>query len=74
MEQYIDVRKIMGANDTPVCLFFDPVGPDRYTAMERKRITEQMFEEWYRKINAFILIFFMKNTLPAINCLRYMYL
>ena len=52
MEQYIDVRKIMGANDTPVGLFFDPVGPDRYAAMDRKRITEQMFEEWYRKINA----------------------
>ena len=51
MEQYIDVRKIMGANDTPVGLFFDPVGPDRYAAMDRKRITEQIFEEWYRKIN-----------------------
>ena len=51
MEQYIDVRKIMGANDTPTGLFFDPVGPDRYAAMDRKRITEQIFEEWYRKIN-----------------------
>ena len=51
MEQYIDVRKIMGANDTPAGLFFDPVGPDRYAAMDRKRITEQIFEEWYRKIN-----------------------
>lgn len=51
MEQYIDVRKIMGANDTPVGLFFDPVGPDRYAAMDRKRITEQLFEEWYRRIN-----------------------
>lgn len=51
MEQYIDVRKIMGANDSPVGLFFDPVGPDRYAAMDRKRITEQLFEEWYRKIN-----------------------
>ena len=51
MEQYIDGRKIMGANDTPVGLFFDPVGPDRYAAMDRKRITEQIFEEWYRKIN-----------------------
>ena len=51
MEQYIDVRKIMGANDRPKVLFFDPVGPDRYAAMDRKRITEQIFEEWYRKIN-----------------------
>ena len=51
MEQYIDVRKIMGENDTPVGLFFDPIGPDRYAAMDRKRITEQIFEEWYRKIN-----------------------
>ena len=51
MEQYIDVRKIMGANDRPTALFFDPVGPDRYAAMDRKRITEQIFEEWYRKIN-----------------------
>lgn len=51
MEQYIDVREIMEANSKPVGLFFDPVGPDRYAAMERKRITEQIFEEWYRKIN-----------------------
>lgn len=51
MEQYIDVRKIMGANDTPTGLFFDPVGPDRYAAMERKRILEQHFEAIYREIN-----------------------
>ena len=51
MEQYIDVREIMGANDKPVGLFFDPVGPDRYAAMDRKRITESLFEELYRKIN-----------------------
>ena len=49
--EYINVREIMGANDTPTGLFFDPVGPDRYAAMDRKRITEQIFEEWYRKIN-----------------------
>ncbi|MBR2707346.1 MAG: hypothetical protein IKE74_08970 [Mogibacterium sp.] len=51
MERYIDVREIMGANDRPSGLFFDPVGPDRYAAMDRKRITESLFEEWYRKIN-----------------------
>lgn len=49
--EYINVREIMGANDKPQVLFFDPVGPDRYAAMDRKRITEQIFEEWYRKIN-----------------------
>lgn len=49
--EYINVREIMGANDKPAVLFFDPVGPDRYAAMDRKRITEQIFEEWYRKIN-----------------------
>ncbi len=51
MEQYINVREIMGANDKPVGLFFDPIGPDRYAAMERKRILEQHFEAIYREIN-----------------------
>lgn len=51
MESYIDVREIMEANSKPVGLFFDPIGPDRYAAMDRKRITESLFEEWYRKIN-----------------------
>lgn len=52
MDNAINVREILGVNEKPAALFFDPVGPDRYTAMERKRITEQLFEEWYRKINA----------------------
>ena len=51
MANNINVREIMGAAERPRCLFFDPVGPDRYAAMDRKRITEQIFEEWYRKIN-----------------------
>lgn len=51
MANNINVREIMGAVEKPRCLFFDPVGPDRYAAMDRKRITEQIFEEWYRKIN-----------------------
>ena len=52
MANNINVREVMGAAERPRCLFFDPVGPDRYAAMDRKRITEQIFEEWYRKINA----------------------
>lgn len=51
MDNYINVREVMGAVENRPPLFFDPVGPDRYAAMERKRITEQIFEEWYRKIN-----------------------
>ena len=51
MDNYINVREVMGAVESRPPLFFDPVGPDRYAAMERKRITEQIFEEWYRKIN-----------------------
>lgn len=50
MDNYINVKEVMGAVNRPP-LFFDPVGPDRYAAMDRKRITEQIFEEWYRKIN-----------------------
>lgn len=51
MDNYINVREVMGAVENRPPLFFDPVGPDRYAAMDRKRITEQIFEEWYRKIN-----------------------
>lgn len=51
MDNYINVREVMGAVESRPPLFFDPVGPDRYAAMDRKRITEQIFEEWYRKIN-----------------------
>lgn len=51
MDNYINVREAMGAVESRPPLFFDPVGPDRYAAMDRKRITEQIFEEWYRKIN-----------------------
>lgn len=51
MDNYINVREVMGAAENRPPLFFDPVGPDRYAAMDRKRITEQIFEEWYRKIN-----------------------
>lgn len=52
MENLINVREILGVEEKRPPLFFDPVGPDRYQAMDRKRITEQIFEEWYRKINA----------------------
>lgn len=51
MENYINVREVMGVVEARPALFFDKVGPDRYAAMDRKRITEQIFEEWYRKIN-----------------------
>jgi hypothetical protein len=51
MDNYINVREVMGAVENRPPLFFDPVGPDRYAAMDRKSITEQIFEEWYRKIN-----------------------
>lgn len=52
MSSAINVREVLGIQEKLPPLFFDPVGPDRYAAMDRKRITEQLFEEWYRKINA----------------------
>lgn len=51
MDNYINVREVMGAVESRPPLFFDPVGPDRYAAMERKRILEQHFEAIYREIN-----------------------
>ena len=51
MENVINVRDILGVQEKRPPLFFDPVGPDKYQAMDRKRITSQIFEEWYRKIN-----------------------
>lgn len=51
MSNAINVREVLGIEEKRPPLFFDPVGPDRYAAMDRKRITESLFEEWYRKIN-----------------------
>jgi len=51
MSNNIDVRAILGVQEKPPALFFDPVGPDRYAAMDRKRITEELFEELYMRIN-----------------------
>lgn len=51
MSNMINVRDILGVQEQPPALFFDPVGPDRYAAMDRKRITEELFEELYMRIN-----------------------
>ena len=51
MSGKINVREILGVEETRPPLFFDPVGPDKYAAMDRKKITMQIFEEWYRRIN-----------------------
>lgn len=48
MSNAINVREVLGIEEKRPPLFFDPVGPDRYAAMDRKRITESLFEEWYR--------------------------
>ena len=51
MSNFIDVKEALGIAEERPALFFQPVGPDRYAAMDRKRITESIFEEWFRKIN-----------------------
>lgn len=51
MTEKINVKEILGVQEKRPPLFFDPVGPDKYEAMDRKKITEQIFEDWYRRIN-----------------------
>ena len=51
MSNAINVREVLGIHEKLQPLFFDPAGPDRYAAMDRKRITEELFEELYRRIN-----------------------
>lgn len=51
MQNVINVREILGVEPKRPPLFFDPIGPDRYAAMDRKRIFEQRFEQIYREIN-----------------------
>ena len=51
MANEINVREILGVEPSRPAIFFDPTGPDRYAAMERKRIFEKHFEDINREIN-----------------------
>lgn len=51
MDNYINVREILGIEERRPSLLFDPVGPDRHEAMDRYKIIEQIMQEWKLKLN-----------------------
>ena len=51
MSNEINVREVLGVKEDYRPLFFEKVGPDPFEAMDRYKVTYQVFKEWHDRIN-----------------------